>query len=265
MQKKSGALIKKVLTVILTICAVLLMFSRILPVRAGDGTRTVSLNGNDAVIADLEDLLSDEEERLLLEQITPLTEYGNIAFLSDRAPSGETTEYVRNWYGTRYNRNSGTVFFVDMNNRQIFIYSNGANYDVVTDTVADNITDKVYRYASRGDYYGCASESFSQIATVLGGGWISMPMKYISNALVAMGLSLIICYLFAYGCSHAQRSSNDELLTYVDKSFNYTKPTLTFTRTEKKYHPRSSGSGGGGRSGGGGGGGFGGGGGGHGF
>lgn len=45
----------------------------------------------------------------------------------------------------------GTVFAIDMDNRNIWIHSDGAVYQVVTKGYADTVTDNVYRYASRGD------------------------------------------------------------------------------------------------------------------
>ncbi len=222
-----------------------------------------TINGYDARVIDNADLFDDSEEAALFERIRPITEYGNIILLTEaKVSTSDTGAYAKQWYNSRYGRQSGTVFVIDMDNRYLFIFSNGANYNVITDSVADNITDNVFRYAKSGDYYSCADVAFEQIGTVLAGGKIAMPMKYISNALFSLGLAMLICYIYASARSRAQRSSNKELLTYVNKAFNYSTPTLTYRRTEKKYSPQSSG---GGSSGGGGDGGGGGGGGGHGF
>lgn len=83
---------------------------------------------------------------------------------------------------------------IDMDNRNIWIHSNGAIYRTITKSYADTITDNVYTYASAQDYYGCASEAYTQMATLLAGRRIAQPMKYISNALLALIIALLINY-----------------------------------------------------------------------
>ena len=73
--------------------------------------------GYTAYIDDEEDLLSSEEEENLRKQLIPLTEYGNVAFLSGRGEySAEST--IRNFYRTVFSGKSGLIFFIDMENRK---------------------------------------------------------------------------------------------------------------------------------------------------
>ena len=143
---------------------------------------------------DGEDLLSADEEALLIQDMMPITEYGNAGFVSGRA-SGTTSSWAEQIYRRQFGTDSGSVFFFDMENRVIQIMSGGSVYKVVTKAYANTITDNVYRYASRGEYYQCAAEAFRQELTLLAGGRIARPMKHITNALVAISLALILNYL----------------------------------------------------------------------
>ena len=96
---------------------------------------------------------------------------------------------------------SGVIFLVDMSRRKLVIHTDGDIEKTVTADYADTITDNIYRMASDGDYYACASEAFSQIQTLLAGGKIRQPMKHTSNALLALTLALFICYLYMKGRS----------------------------------------------------------------
>ena len=64
-------------------------------------------------------------------------------------------------------------------------------------------------YASAGDYYQCAASAFDQAATLLKGGHIARPMKYINNALLALILAVLINYL-ALCLQSMKRSSGRE-------------------------------------------------------
>lgn len=75
-----------------------------------------------------------------------------------------------------------------MDNRNIWIHSNGGIYRIITSSYADTITDNVYQYATKRDYYGCCYEAFTEMLTLLQGNRIAQPMKYISNALFGVDL-----------------------------------------------------------------------------
>ena len=161
-----------------------------------------------------------------------------------------------------------SLFLIDMKNRYIYIFSDGENYNTITSDKAEIITDNVYRYASRGDYYECASRAFHQINTLLLGGKISEPMRIITNVLLSLYIGFFICFLFALVTFNAKKDNYLLSGNYV-KAFAMANFAAAVVGTHKVYNPPSdsgsgfSGGGGGGFSGGGGG--FSGGGGGHGF
>ncbi|MCR5331504.1 MAG: TPM domain-containing protein [Lachnospiraceae bacterium] len=213
--------------------------------------------GYGVFIHDQADLFSEEEEWALSEKMTGITAYGNVGLATTDYNSSSAESYAHNWLSRYLGTKSSVLFLIDMDNRMLQVQANDGGKDtiggVITVSYANTITDNVYRYASDGDYYTCSSEVFSQILTLLEGGRISQPMRYICNALLALALGILICYFIANGTSQAKKTTDTEMLMYAVKKFNYTPPVLTYTHTEKKYHPRSSGGGGGGSGGGGGG------------
>ena len=203
-------------------------------------------------IEDEADLLSDEEESRLSAQMEAITAYGNVAFVSLDTNYTSTDSYAREHYRQLFGSDSGTLFVIDMDNRNIWIHSNGAIYRTITKSYADTITDNVYTYASAQDYYGCASEAYTQMTTLLAGRRIAQPMKYISNALLALIIALLINYFVVRAFSRSKKPSENELLNNIYTQYAVSNPQSTFVRQSKVYDPPSSS--GGGSSGGGGGG-----------
>ena len=209
--------------------------------------------GYQVVIEDDADLLSEQEETQLAAEMQQITSYGHVAFKSVSRNDYQTSAYARQYYHEHFSSNSGTLFLIDMDNREIYIFSNGAIYKTVTDAYADTITDNVYRYASDSNYYLCASNAFSQIHSLLAGRRIAQPMKYISNALLALILAAFINYFAVRLTSRSAKPGTQEILSAASTKFSFTNPRKTLDHQTKVYRPASSDSGGSGHSGGGGG------------
>ena len=91
---------------------------------------------------------------------------------------------------------------------------------------------------------------------------IAQPMKYISNALLAIAIALLINYFVVRMLSRSRKASTSQLIDGTSYKTEIKNPRTEFVKQTKRYSPQSSsssGGGGGGRSGGGGGGGGGGG------
>lgn len=216
-----------------------------------------------AVLEDDAMLLSKEEQQELMELLKEITAYGNVAFKTIDDNDRGTESFARLYYQGQFGTDSGTVFLIDMDNRTIWIHSDGAVYKVITASYANTITDNVYRYASRGDYAGCAMEAYGQMLTLLQGYKIAQPMKYISNGLLAVILALLLNYGLVSFYARLKKPDRKELMGSVNMHFRYTQPAAVYTHESRTYNPVSSGSGGGGGHSGGGGRGHSGGGGGH--
>lgn len=135
--------------------------------------------------------------------------------------------------------NSGTLFLIGMRSRMIYIFSDVAIYQIITKGRANTITDNIYQYASDGDYYICAVATFSQELPLLEGRRISQPMKYVSNALRAFALALIICYFNCVTMRNDQKTSDAEVLTGLTARQHILNFQVQQTHSEWVYSPSS--------------------------
>ena len=142
---------------------------------------------------------------------------------------------------------------IDMKNRKIYIFSNGENYNKITDAKAETITDNIYELATDKKYYECAKEAYKQILTVLEGGKIAEPMKYISNAVLAVMVALFINFAIFKIATNNKKASGNEQIKECERFFEHTTPVVTRTGSHSVYSPQRDSSAGGGSSGGGGG------------
>ena len=88
--------------------------------------------GYRVVLEDDAQLLSDEEKAELITQMQEITAYGNAAFktIDDNDRSAEY--FARQYYQSQFGTDSGTLLLIDMDNRMIWIHSDGAVYQVIT-------------------------------------------------------------------------------------------------------------------------------------
>ncbi|MCH5344345.1 MAG: TPM domain-containing protein [Acetatifactor sp.] len=210
--------------------------------------------GYRVILEDKAELLTEGERGELTEQMRQITAYGNVAFVTIGENYRDTDDYAAACFRDLFGRSSGTLFLIDMDNRNIWVYSDGAIYRVVTKSYANTITDNVYRYASRGEYYECAAEVYQEIFALLEGDRIAQPMKYISNVFLALILALFVNFGLVSWMSRLRKPKDAELLSNSVRYFHVTEPTITYAHETKTYDPVSSdsGSSGGGSGGGGG-------------
>ena len=212
--------------------------------------------GYQVFIDDGEGLLSDSEEALLRREMEPLTQYGGVAFVSASAPSGTSSkEYARQQCYKYFSAESGSVFLIDMGHRNIYIFNTGRIEKTITAAKSRTITDNVYTYASRGDYYNCAVRAMAQMQTLLEGGRIAEPMRFICAALVAVMIALLIGYWIVRATRVRSFKQNAALLGAVKTRFNIAEPEVKLVNSKKTRIIKSgggfSGGSGGGFSGGG--------------
>ena len=131
------------------ILTVLLFFLFLLPIRAETGVYSNPDTGYTVYMMDQIDLLSSEEEAMLIEDMKPITAYGNVAFISARAYGDDTGSYAKDVYRRLMGSQSGMIFVIDMQNRNIWIHANGRVYQTITRAYANTITDNIYRIPVR--------------------------------------------------------------------------------------------------------------------
>lgn len=211
-------------------------------------------NGYDVVIEDNADLLDDEEEEKLAQKMFDITKYGNVAFVSNEQYCSSTSYFAETAYRRLFGTDSGTIFVIDMCNREIYIFSDGKIYNTITVSYANTITDNTYKFATKEKYYECAEEVFDEIYTLLDGHKIAQPMKYISNILIAIIVAFIINYFIVKSSLSNSQVSRRKLMSGMAHYCNIQNVQKNFSHQTKIYDPPSSSSSGhrgGGRSGGG--------------
>lgn len=192
-------------------------------------------------IDDQADLLTETEEKELKKVMEPITTYGNVAFVSiSKNPEYSTNRYAEKYYEEQFGYSSGIIFLIDMEERYLWIYSNGEIYKTITKSYANTITDNVYPYASDREYLTCASTAFAQINTLLEGRHIAQPMKYISNALLAIVLAFFINYFLVMTLSRSRKANTSQLLNGIFSKAEIRNPQTTFVNQTKRYSPQQS-------------------------
>ena len=217
-------------------------------------------------IEDTANLLNEAEEDMLLAKMKKITKYGSIAFKSTDSNPGTTENYAKLYYNFEFREASGTVFLIDMNNREIYIYSAGEMHKTISRNNALTITDNVYKYATDREYYECALNAYSQMLSLLEGKRIPQPMKYICNILLALILSFMVNYIIVRKTSFIKKDAYKKSIHNLNHYFRldggearFINATVEYSKTNSRggggYGGFGGGSSGGGFSGGGGGGG----------
>ena len=205
------------------------------------------------IIDDEEDLLTPEEEKMLEKKMAEVAEYGNVAFVTV-SQYEDTGSYAKKLYRSYFGKESGMLFVIDMGRRNIWIYCDGAIYRTIDRAYANTITDNIYRYAKRGEYYDCAMNAFDQATILLKGGRIAQPMKYISNMLIACVCALLVNFFLLT----LQRGDDEKIIAKAVPALATTvgvyvvSKKITSSRSRKHVEYSGGSSSGGGSSGGGG-------------
>ena len=221
-------------------------------------------NGYQVIIEDEADLFTPSQEADLKEQMKGILPYGGAAIVTNDEYNYDAADLAEEKFRTYFGKDSATLLLIDMYNRRIQIFSDGAIYKTISTAKANEITDNIYTYASDGDYYTAAMKTFEQIETILSGGRITTPMKYATNAAFAIGIVLLINFIIITAQRKKKNTTSlTNALAYEGGRGNITavkNVTATMLTQKKSRHVESSGGGGGGGGfsggGGGGGGGF---------
>ena len=198
------------------------------------------------------------QQNKITEAMKPLTSYTNIAFVSLSSNPYHTAEkYAKNYVESKFSDTYGALFLLDADpaSREIYIYCSRKTYKTITRSHCLSITDNIYSYASDNDdsndgFCLCAVKAFEQMQTILDGGRIAQPMKYLSNLFFALALALLINFFIVRIVSRKHNPSRSQLLNGIYTNYKMDNAHVEFVNQTKQYSPQSSGSGGGGHSGG---------------
>ncbi len=204
------------------------------------------------IIEDDANLLKENEKKELKTKMSELLEFGNVMFKTTSTSNNYSSlRYIQNYYYSKFKNQSGVAFYIDMNNRQICACATGGLDKTLTSAKCDIIMDNVYTYARRGDYFGCAKETFLQMDNLLNGRKIAESMKYISNSILAIMLSLFTSYGIYILLSNNKKASKNDIIEECEVFLEHTPISVEKTGTHREYSPISDSSSSGGSFGGG--------------
>ncbi len=206
--------------------------------------------GFSALIEDDADLLTDAEERAVLETMIGMTEFGDCGLKTiSNNPKSSAKAFAESFYYEHFQNHTGVAFLIDMENRELYLaVSDGKVHDAITDAKSLTVVDNVYTMASRGDYAGTADKVFSQCVSLMRGERIAQPMKYICNALLAIIIGMVVCFEVANKFATPGEATDTELITAAAVTFAAGAAAANLVSKRRTYSPISSGgsSGGGG-------------------
>ncbi len=195
------------------------------------------------VIIDSLDLLTDDEERKLTEDMTPLTAYGNVAFWTTDEAAFDEIDQARVKRKELFGYESGSIFVINMEIRKLTIQSYGTIKESITDSVARSITDNVSKYATKGKYYTCSRTAFSQMYAVCERGNIPEPLKKSGYVVISFMLGLIIAISIAFSKKHnplLESCLPEDEMPYQAEGRFISPVTYTYAGSKTDYRPPAS-------------------------
>ncbi len=218
---------------------------------------TSALAADTIVIDDGAKLLTVTEEAALKAQYAEITQYMDAAIVTTDSVSGSTESFAERYAINHYGNDPAVIFVIDMDNRQIYVYSNGSALRTISRADARAITDNIYKDASRGDYYACADGAFRQILAKCQGERLARPVKHITNAMIAVLFGVLINYFLTVSSRRPkkERRTNGAVAVNVSRQMAVL-PGIALAvpvvlSSVRHYKEKSSSSGGGGGGGGG--------------
>ena len=191
----------------------LLLLSSGLVVSAAEKTYQNTETNYKALIMDDNDLLTEEEEAKLLQDMQPLTEYGNIAFWTTTENTSNEIDQARLKRKELFGFDSAGIFVINMKVRKLTVQSYGTVNGYVNDSYARSITNNASHFATSKDYYECAKTVFEQMLNLCQKLDIAEPLKISGYVVVSIMLGLII----ALGVAFSKRQN--PLLQYEVEDF----------------------------------------------
>lgn len=166
--------------------------------------------GYEYILEDSANFIDDAVKGKLISQMKKATEYCNIAVVTTTShPYGSTESYAVNtfegYFGTGAN---GVIFVIDRDLNEIYLACEGSAQRTIPNSKCNSICDNTYIYATSShdyDYFTCCMETIDQVNTVLAGGHISQPLRYISSIFIALAAGMIFALYMHYPCQRAAR------------------------------------------------------------
>ena len=155
-----------------------------------------SKTGFRAVIEDELDLLTAAEERKILDNMIPLTEYGSVAFWSTREESADVQTQAEEKRRALFGEESSCIVVINKAYQQLSIQSRGQLAKVITSARAGRIAARGSTDLTRGQTYNAVSETFSQIGTLTGSSKTAAHLRVFCNLFLSLMIGLTLTSVF---------------------------------------------------------------------
>ena len=155
-----------------------------------------SKTGFRAVIEDELDLLTAAEERKILDEMIPLTEYGSVAFWSTREESADVQTQAEEKCQALFGEESSCIVVINKAYQQLSIQSRGQLAKVVTSARAGRIAARGSTDLTRGQTFNAVSEAFSQIGTLTGSSKTAAHLRVFCNLFLSLMIGLTLTSVF---------------------------------------------------------------------
>ena len=155
-----------------------------------------SKTGFRAVIEDELDLLTAAEERKILDEMIPLTEYGSVAFWSTREESADVQTQAEEKRRALFGEESSCIVVINKAYQQLSIQSRGQLAKVITSARAGRIAARGSTDLTRGQTYNAVSEAFSQIGTLTGSSKAAAHLRVFCNLFLSLMIGLTLTSVF---------------------------------------------------------------------
>ena len=155
-----------------------------------------SKTGFRAVIEDELDLLTAAEERKILDDMIPLTEYGSVAFWSTREESADVQTQAEEKRRALFGEESSCIVVINKAYQQLSIQSRGQLAKVINSARAGRIAARGSTDLTRGQTFNAVSEAFSQIGTLTGSSKAAAHLRVFCNLFLSLMIGLTLTSVF---------------------------------------------------------------------
>ena len=213
--------------------------------------KTSFLEDGNVYVHDIAELLSDEDERKLIDLAkNKLTKNSyNVVFLTNNGDMGKTTmdwsdDYLDAMFPTE---EDNIAFIIDMYNREIYVNTMGQAIKRLSDDKIERTLDKGWDNASNEDYYGCLANMASYALPYLdrseaSAGFLEFIVAMFFAAWIPAILTIIVVIILSK--NHKKANAVISANRYNAGEFNVISKDEQFIRSDKRiirdYYRQSS-------------------------
>ncbi len=185
-----------------------------------------SETGYQVRIHDAAGVLNDSQREILVRKMAVVTAYGSAVLVTTQGEGAALEEHAADFYERSFSDKSGIIVCVDVQTKRVWLWSRGGIHRLVQGRYARRVAEDASEQAAEDNAYECAYEAFDKIEKLLEGAGENRPVKYISNALLALMLAFFVNYLLVDRMSRRQEANEAEVLDMVDKTFYSMAPQI---------------------------------------